>query len=462
MFSENIYIERRKQLTEKISSGIIFILGNSDVAMNYLDNTYHWRQDSNFAYFFGLNFQGLAGVIDVESGENILFGNELTIDDIIWGGDQPTLKERAAKVGVNIVNEYSTLKDYLNTAILKGRKIHFLPAYRGEQFIELSRLLGIKACSVNDYVSIELVKAIISLREVKSDLEIAEIERSLDIAYDMHTTAMRMAKSGVYEYEIAAALEHITLKNNGYVSFPPIVSINGQILHNHTYGNMLKKGRMLVVDSGAETDTYYASDITRTVPVDGKFDSRQKDIYEIVLAANLKGIEGVKPGVDNVENHINAVSTLLDGLKDLGLVKGNSRDAVMNGVGSFFMPHGLGHQMGMDVHDMEGLGESLVGYDESLKRSTIPGIKSLRMGKKLRVGHVLTVEPGCYFIPAWYDIWKKENRAAEYINYDKVAEYLDFGGIRIEDDVLVTETGHRVLGKPVPKTVAEVEATCNQ
>lgn len=462
MFKKEVYIERRKKVAEKVGSGVILFLGNVEAPLNYPDNSYYWRQDSNFAYFFGLQCQGLAGVIDIESGENIIFGTEITIDDIIWGGPQKSLKERSESVGIDIVKDYSELSTFLKNAVKSGRRVHYLPAYRGEHFLELSKLLSLKTCVINEYVSRDLIKAVVSLREIKSDIEIVEIERAEDIAYEMQTTAMKMAKSGVYEYEIAGALEGITLKNNGHLSFHSIISINGQTLHNHTHNNVLTKGRMLVVDAGAETDTLYASDITRSIPVDGKFDSRQRDIYEIVLAANLKGIEGIKPGINNVENHIASVTTLLEGLKGLGMVKGDPLDAVMNGVGALFMPHGLGHQMGMDVHDMEGLGEDNVGYDENLKRSTIPGIKSLRMGKQLKVGHVFTVEPGCYFIPAWYDIWRKENRCADFINYDKVAEYLDFGGIRIEDDILVTENGHRVLGKPIPKTVEEVEKACNE
>ena len=462
MFTKETYITRREELRKKISAGIIFILGNTDVSFNYPDNQYHWRQDSNFSYFFGVNLPGLAGVIDVESDENIIFGTELTIDDIIWMGPQPTLKENAARVGITITKDYSTLQDYLRKAISAGRKIHILPAYRGEHYLEMSKLLGIKTCALKAYVSIELIRAIISMREIKSDIEIAEIEKAEVTAYEMHTTAMKMAKSGVYEYEIAGIIEGITLKHNQYISFPIILSINGQTLHNHTHNNMLKKGRMLVVDAGSETDMYYDSDITRTIPVDGKFDSRQRDIYEAVLAANLKGMEGIKPGCCNVDNHIAAVSTLLESLKSIGLVKGNIQDAVMNGAGAFFMPHGLGHQMGMDVHDMEGLGEERVGYDEKHKRSTIAGIGSLRMGKELKTGHVFTVEPGCYFIPAWYEKWKAEGICKEYINFDKVADYLDFGGVRIEDDVVVTNTGYRVLGKPIPKTVAEVEKTCGE
>ncbi len=460
MFADKIYIERRKKLRKKISSGVILFLGNVEAPANYPDNTYYFRQDSNFSYFFGLDLPGLAGVIDIESGEDIIFGTELTMDDIIWMGPQPKLTENAAKAGISTVRDYSTLHDYLNDAISKGRKIHFVKPYRGEQTLELSKLVGLKPCAIEHYVSVELIKAIVSLREIKSAVEIKEIEKAVDVAYEMHTAAMKMAKSGVYEYQVAGVVDGITLQHNGHNSFPSIITINGHIMHNHTHNNMLTKGRMLVVDAGAEIESLYDSDITRTTPVDGKFDSRQKDIYEAVLAANMKGIEGVKPGEINVNNHIAAVTTLLDGLKELGLVKGNTHDAVMNGVGAFFMPHGLGHQMGMDVHDMEGLGEDYVGYDEKTKRSKIPGIGSLRMGKELRPGHVFTVEPGCYFIPAWYDLWKGEKRAKDFINYDKVAKYLDFGGIRIEDNILVTKDGYRVLSTKIPKTVADVEAIC--
>jgi Xaa-Pro aminopeptidase len=461
MFNKEVYTKRRNKLQTMLSSGVVLILGNNEVSYNYPDNTYRWRQDSNFSYFFGLNLQGLAGIIDIDNNEHIIFGTELTVDDIVWMGSQPTLKENAAKAGINITREYSTLQTYLNEAVNKGRKIHFLPPYRGEHYLELEKLLGINYCAVNRYVSKELVKAVISLREIKEDVEIEEIEKAVLTAYDMHTTAMKMAKTGVYEYEIAGTIEGIALKHNNFISFPVILSINGQILHNHSHSNLLKEGRMLVVDAGAETELLYASDITRSIPVGGKFNSRQKDIYEAVLAANMKGIENIRIGQNNVDNHIAAVTTLLEHLKELKMVKGNVHDAVMNGAGGFFMPHGLGHQMGMDVHDMEGLGENLVGYDKNLERSTIPGIRSLRMGKKLKKGHVFTVEPGCYFIPELFNQWKSQGMCTEFINYDVVEKYLDFGGIRIEDDVLVTDDKARVLGKPIPKTVKEIENICD-
>ena len=463
MFEKKVYVGRRAELKKKLSEGIVMIPGNVESSYNYPDNQYRWRQDSNFSYFFGINLPGMIGIMDLDNDKDILFGTDFTVDDIIWMGSQPTLKENASKVGIKDVRDYALLQEYLLDAIHHGRKIHFMPLYRGEQKLEMSRLLGIKPSIINEYASTALSDAVISLREIKSEEEIEEIEKAEETAYLMHTTAMKMAKSGVYEYEIAGRIEGIALSRNGYISFPVILSINGQTLHNHSHANKLRKGRMLVVDAGAETDTYYASDITRSIPVDGKFDSRQKDIYQAVLAAQLKGIELVKPGSSNTDNHIAAVTVLLDCLKDIGLVKGNTHDAVMNGVGAFFMPHGLGHQMGMDVHDMEGLGENRVGYDSRHKRSTIAGISSLRMGKQLKVGHVFTVEPGCYFIPAWFDKWKAENRCAEFINYDKVATYLDFGGIRIEDDVLVVKGGHRVLGRrPIPKTIDEVEECCGQ
>ncbi|MCK9302246.1 MAG: aminopeptidase P family protein [Bacteroidales bacterium] len=461
MFNKEVYTKRRNKLQTMLSSGVVLILGNNEVSYNYPDNTYRWRQDSNFSYFFGLNLQGLAGIIDIDNNEHIIFGTELTVDDIVWMGSQPTLKENAAKAGINITREYSTLQTYLNEAVNKGRKIHFLPPYRGEHYLELEKLLGINYCAVNRYVSKELVKAVISLREIKEDVEIEEIEKAVLTAYDMHTTAMKMAKTGVYEYEIAGTIEGIALKHNNFISFPVILSINGQTLHNHSHSNLLKEGRMLVVDAGAETELLYASDITRSIPVGGKFNSRQKDIYEAVLAANMKGIENIRIGQNNVDNHIAAVTTLLEHLKELKMVKGNVHDAVMNGAGGFFMPHGLGHQMGMDVHDMEGLGENLVGYDKNLERSTIPGIRSLRMGKKLKKGHVFTVEPGCYFIPELFNQWKSQGMCTEFINYDVVEKYLDFGGIRIEDDVLVTDDKARVLGKPIPKTVKEIENICD-
>jgi Xaa-Pro aminopeptidase len=346
----------------------------------------------------------------------------------------------------------------IKKAVQEGRQVHFCNPYRGETLRQVSKLVGLHYDSVKDYVSKPLIRAIVKQREIKADYEIVEIEKAVDIAYSMHTEMMKMAKNvGIYEYQIAGRVEGITMEHNGTVSFPVICSINGQTLHNHYHGNKLAEGRMLVLDTGAELDNCYCSDITRTVPVGGKFNDRQKAIYEIVLDANLKSIQICKPGMSYRDVHFAACLTLAEGLKKLGLMKGDMQKAVENSAHALFMPHGLGHMMGLDVHDMENLGEDYVGYDDETTRAKEFGTAYLRCGKTLKEGFVITVEPGCYFIPQLIKQWKNEQKFAEYINYDEVEKYLDFGGIRIEDDVLITKDGCRVLGKPIPKTLAEIE-----
>jgi Xaa-Pro aminopeptidase len=456
MFSANVYTDRRNRLRKEVASGLLLIPGNQEAAFNYPANTYHFRQDSTFLYLFGLDHPDLAGVIDLDEGKDYLFGNDVDIDDIIWMGPQPAMQERALRAGVQNTAPLQALQEMVGKARGEGRKIHYLPPYRGETFIQLSGLLGIPVSQIKEKASAELTQGVIRLRSVKDRFEIEEIERAVDIAYDMHTTAMKMARPGVREQEIAGVIEGISLSGGGPVSFPIILSMDGQTLHNHYHGNILAKGRMMVVDAGAETELHYASDITRTIPVGGVFEPRQKDIYEIVLQANMETIKASKPGVTNKSLHLMAAGIIARGLKDLGLMKGNMDAAVEHGAHALFFPHGLGHMLGLDVHDMEGLGENLVGYNHEVKRSEQFGTAFLRFGKKHQPGYVFTIEPGIYFIPALIDLWRKQGKFTEFIDYDKVETYKDFGGIRIEDDVLVTENGHRVLGKPIPKTVKEL------
>lgn len=460
MFKKEVYIDRRNRLKKEMKSGLALILGNSEASYNYPANTYHFRQDSDFLYFFGLDIPDFVGVIDIDNDKDYIFANDVDIEDIIWMGPQPLVKDLAAKVGVNNTAPYTDLAGFLNVAIQASRKVHFLPYYRGDRLVQLKQLLGFLTARAKDYVSQELIEAVVKLRSIKDDYEIEEIEKAVNIAYDMHTTAMKMCKAGVIEREIAGRMEGISLSQGGPVSFPIILTINGQTLHNHYHGNTLTEGRMMIADAGAETTMHYSSDITRTTPVGGKFSQRQKEVYEIVLDANVKAIEAIKPGVEYREIHLLACKVIAEGLKKLGLMKGDMNAAVKAGAHTLFMPHGLGHMMGLDVHDMEGLGENNVGYNETTKRATQFGTAYLRLGRELQSGFVLTVEPGCYFIPELIEQWKKEGTNAEFINFDKVDEYKDFGGIRIEDDILVTETGYRVLGKHIPKTVAEIEATC--
>ena len=457
MFSAKIYSDRRERLRQELNTGIILFPGNTESAFNYPANTYSFRQDSSFLYFFGIDHPDMAGVIDLDNRTDHLFGNDVDIDDIIWMGKQPSVKDQALKVGIEHTAPLKELDVFINDARDKGCKIHYLPPYRGETMIYLSDLLGLHAFKLRENASEMLIKGVIKLRMVKEDVEIREIERMIDVACIMHTTAMKMAKPGVVEQEIAGVIEGIALSHGGPVSFPVILSVNGQTLHNHYHGNTLSEGRMLVVDAGCESGLHYASDITRTVPVGGKFSQRQKEIYEIVLRANIAATAAVKAGTPFRDIHLLAATEIVKGMKDLGFMKGDVAEAVGKGAHTLFFPHGLGHPLGLDVHDLEGLGENFVGYDEEITRSKEFGLAFLRFGRKLQKNFVMTIEPGIYFIPELIDSWKSENKLAEFINYTKVETYMDFGGIRIEDDVLVTETGPKVLGKPIPKTVAEIE-----
>ncbi|MDP4281141.1 MAG: aminopeptidase P family protein [Bacteroidota bacterium] len=457
MFPSNVYKERRNRLRKEIKNGLVLFPGNQEVAYNYPANTYTFRQDSNFLYFFGLDHPDLAAVIDLDEGKDYLFGNDVDMDDIIWMGKQPTMKERGVKVGVENTQPLKDLDEMIRKALAKKRTIHFVTPYRGETKQQLSDLLGIPYKDLKAKASPELIHAIVKLRMEKDDLEIEEIEKMVDVAYIMHTTAMKMAKPGVVEREIAGVLEGISVSHGGPVSFPVILTINGQTLHNHYHGNVLRAGRIMVVDAGSESDMHYASDITRSFPVGGKFSDRQKEIYQIVLNANMAGIAAVKPGVPFHEVHSLAALEIVKGLKDLGFIKGDPVEAVKKGAHFLFFPHGLGHPLGMDVHDLEGLGEDNVGYDDEIKRSTEFGLSSLRFGRRLQKRFITTIEPGIYFIPDLIDLWKSEKKLEDFINYKKVEEFRDFGGIRIEDDVLVTNAGHRVLGRPIPKTIVDVE-----
>jgi Xaa-Pro aminopeptidase len=457
MFEPKVYSSRRNRLRSLVSSGIILFPGNPEAAMNYAANTFHYRQDSNFLYYFGLDHDGFAGIIDVDNNKDIIFGNDVDMDDIIWMGLQPSVKEQAAKAGVENTLPLSKLEAFVKDTLAKGRKVHIVKPYRGEVLIWLESLLGVHHSQVKNFISEELIRGIVSMRSVKEEAEIREIEQAIDVAYIMHTTGMIMAKPGILEQKIAGAIEGIAISYGGPVSFPVILSVDGQTLHNHNHSNILKEGRMMVIDAGCESALHYASDITRTVPVGGKFNRRQKEIYEVVLKANTEVIKAIKPGIYFKEIHLLAAKTIAAGLKELGLMKGDTDEAVAKGAHALFFPHGLGHMLGLDVHDMEGLGENFVGYDSTISRSNQFGLAFLRLARKLEPGFVLTDEPGIYFIPALIDQWRIEGKFNEFINYDKVETYKDFGGIRIEDDILVTADGHKVLGKPIPKTVEEVE-----
>lgn len=460
MFKAQTYLNRRHNLRKRIDSGIALFMGNDESPMNYADNTYHFRQDSSFLYYFGLNTAGLSGIVDVDEGKDYIFGNDLTVEDFVWMGYQPSLKEQAQKVGIENTRSIPDLEKFLKEAVAKGREIHLVPQYRAENKIKLFNWLGIKLNETQDAASVELIKAVVAQREIKSDEELLEIEKGVNTTVDMHVAAMQMVQSGIMESEIAAKVLEIAVKAGGNISFPIIATIHGETLHNHYHGNKLKDGDMLLLDCGAETALGYAGDLSSTMPVAATFSERQKEIYNIVLASHNASIEMLAPGLPFKNIYYETCRVIVEGLKDLDLMKGNAEEAVQLGAHAMFFPCGVGHQMGLDIHDMENLGEVYVGYDGKPK-STQFGIKSLRLAKPLVPGLVLTIEPGIYFVPSLIDMWKAEKRFADFINYDKLETYKDFGGIRNEENFVITADGYRLIGKQKPKTIEDVEKQKN-
>jgi Xaa-Pro dipeptidase len=463
MFTAETYIARRRRLQEDLRSGLILFLGNDSSPMNFPANEYLFRQDSSFLYFWGLDLPGLAAIIDIEQDREIVFGLESTIDDIIWSGPQPTLKAHCLKCGVKNIATPAQLNATLNEALRKGRCIHFLPQYRPENLIKVQDLLGLNVAVVNFHTSPALVKAVVAQRSVKTEEEIQQIETALDVTYDMQTLAMRMAQPGKSEKEIVAAMAACAYAGAGSgLAYPIIFTTQGHILHNPRHGNLMQAGDLVINDSGCESALHYACDITRTCPAGGKFSRRQKEIYAIVLQAQQKAIENISTGIEYREVHLIAAREVVLGLKALGLMSGDVDEAVAAGAHALFLPHGLGHMLGLDVHDMEDLGEDYVGYTDTISRNPQFGLCYLRLARKLEPGFVITVEPGLYFMPHLIDQWKAEKKFAEFIDYAKVEAYRDFGGVRIEDDVLVLPEGRRVLGRPIPKSIEEVEALAGE
>lgn len=425
--------------------------------MNYGANTYRYRQDSTFIYYFGMDRPGLAALLDCDSGGVTVFGNELEMDDIVWTGPQPTIANQAAQVGVQDTAPYASVSDNLSEARNAGRKIHFLPPYRGENIIQLQQWLYVKPSEAKAQASEALIRAVVAQRSIKTAEELAELHKVCTTTSRMHRRAMEYARPGMLEAEVAAQARAVALAADGDLSFPIICSVNGQTLHNHHHHNKISKGRLLLVDTGAEAPTRYAGDMTRTFPVGASFTQKQREVYQIVLDSQLAAIDMLAPGVSYKDVHLKAASVIAGGLTELGLMKGNPEEAVAAGAHALFFPHGLGHMMGLDVHDMEDLGENFVGYNDEVQRSDQFGTAYLRLGRKLEPGFVLTVEPGIYFIPELTDMWQSEGKFNEFLNYDRIKEYSDFGGIRIEDDYAITENGARLLGEPAPKTVEDVE-----
>ena len=456
-FTADVYQSRRQRLGQQVNSGMILFLGNGESPFNSPDNHYRFRQDSSFLYFCGLDQPGLAMLLDCETGVATLFGKLQSLDDVIWSGSLPTLERQAEQVGVEATASIDDLQTTLSTAIDLGRTIHYLPTCRAANKIQLAALLGKSIKTLDKEVSPRLIRAVVALRSAKGVEEIAELDAAADLGYQLHTTAMGMAEPGVYEWEISGEMEAIAARSGRMLSFPPIVTVHGETLHNHQRGNRLQKGDLLLVDCGVESRLHYASDHTRTIPVGGHFSSRQRDIFQIVLATLEQARKLIRPGISYLEVHLAACRTLVTGLHSLGLMRGDIDQAVAAGAHALFMPHGLGHLLGLDVHDMEDLGEDYVGYDDKLQRSDQFGLSGLRLGRELQENFVLTVEPGLYFIPKLIEQWQNRKYHTDYINYDKLGEYLSFGGIRLEDDILVTRSGNRLLGRPIPLQPDEIE-----
>jgi Xaa-Pro aminopeptidase len=457
MFPVTTYINRRKVLKKAVSKGVLLFFGNGESPMNYADNTYHFRQDSTFLYYFGNDYAGLSAIIDLDEDREIIFGDELTIDDIVWMGRQPALREKCEHAGIRETLPSGALKGYLRDAAAGGRQIHFLPPYRAEHKIKLLDWLNIAPAAQAGAASLEFVKAVVNQRNYKSDEEVEQIEEAVAISVEMHRKAITMARPGMTELEIAAAMNEIAMRHGGQLSFPTIATINGQTLHNHDHGNTLMSGKLMLIDAGAENAMHYAGDLSSTFPVDKKFTERQKTVYQIRYNMHRAAVAALRPGIAFRDVHFIAAKTLVEGFKNLGLMKGDATGAVMAGAHALFFVHGLGHMMGLDVHDMENLGEKWVGYAGE-SRSTQFGLKSLRLARTLETGFVHTIEPGIYFIPELIDRWKAKKQLEQFINYDAVETYKDFGGIRNEEDYLITPTGARRLGPPLPLSAEEMEA----
>jgi Xaa-Pro dipeptidase len=458
MFPTKIYVARRNVLKERMKSGLLLFLGNEESPMNYGANTFSFRQDSTFLYYWGLDYPSLAAIIDLDEHREIIFGDDPTVDEIVWTGPQVLIKDKSAKVGVSETMPAKKLAEIVREVHQKGRKVHFLRQYRADNLLKLEALVMIPSGQLNSSASVEFHKAVVDQRSIKAKEEIEQIEIAVNVTREMQMTAMRMSKPGMVEREVAGVMNGIAIAGGGDLAFPIIFSIHGETLHNHHHGNTMKKGDIVVNDSGAESALHYAGDITRTFPVSGKFTPKQKEIYQIVFEAQKKSIEMIAPDVKFKDVHLTSCRTLASGLKDLGLMKGDIDEAVQAGAHAMFFQCGTGHMMGLDVHDMENLGEEFIGYDDHTQRSAQFGLCYLRMAKALQPGYVVTVEPGIYFIPELYNAWKAERKFEQFLNYSAIGKYMNFGGVRIEDDVLVTPKGYRLLGKKIPKTISEVEA----
>lgn len=458
LFSKSTYVERRNELKKLVGSGLIVLFGNNDSPANYPSNTYKFRQDSSFLYYFGLHRNGLVGVIDVDNDREYLVGDEIDIEDIVWYGSVTSVAEMAEMTGVARTAAMRELPAIVESAKAQGEEVHFLPPYRFDNQIQIMDLLGIHPSQQKAAASLKLIAAVVKMRTTKTEEEIAELERAAEIGYEMHTTAMRLCRPGITEQYIGGMVDGIANAYGCMVSFQTIATQHGEVMHGNPSTAKLEAGRLILVDAGAETNENYCSDNTRTTPVSGVFTQKQKDIYNIVVECHDHVLEVAKPGVKWWDVHFAVCRIITERLQQLGLMKGDVEESLKAGAHAMFLPHGLGHSMGMDVHDMEGLGQVYVGFDKEVRPSTQFGTNALRFGRRLQKGFVVTDEPGIYFIPALIDDWKKNGTNAQFLNFDKIDEYRDFGGIRIEDDVLITDEGCRFIGsKRIPYHVEDVE-----
>ena len=461
MFNKETYIHRRRRLNELMGSGLVVLFGNNESPCNYPNNAYYpFRQDSTFLYYFGQKRDGLVGIIDVDNGDEILVGDDIDIEDIVWYGSVDSVSDMAKQAGVAKSCAMNELSAIFSKAQRQGQAIHFLPPYRHDTMILIHDLLGIHPREQKDAASLQLIKAVVKMRSTKEPLEIEELERASEIGYQMHTTAMKTARAGLTEKYVGGIIDGTANAWGAKVSFATIFTQHGEIMHGVPTMAPLENGRLALCDCGGETLEHYCSDHTRTFPVSGRFTQRQREIYSIVEACHDYVLDVAKPGVKYMDVHFAVCRMMTERLKELGLMKGDVDEAVAAGAHALFLPHGLGHMMGMDVHDMEGLGQIYVGFDEETRpRLDQFGTNALRMGRRLEEGFVVTDEPGIYFIPDLIDDWRSKGHCAEWLNFDKIETYKDFGGIRIEDDVLITSDGCRFLGeKRIPYHIEEIES----
>ena len=466
MFSKEVYARRRQTLVAKMADsaaegkrGIALFIGNTEAPAQYKDNCYKFRQDSTWLYFFGIDQPLYAAIIDLDNGNETIFANDVEIGDIIWMGPQPSVASVAASVGVEKSAPYTDLNAAVAKVLAEGRPVHFVNPSRYYNTMKIASLLGCGTDEVAGRFSLALTKAIISMRLVKEDCEIEAIDDACNLGYEMHTVARNSIIPGIIEQEIVGKMDGVTLSKGWGVSFPTILTQHGETLHNHLHDKIIEPGKLMVIDAGAESNVHYASDFTRTYPTSGKFTAKQREIYQIVCDCNEFAFSMTRPGISYREVHLKTMHLMLEELRALDIVRGDVQDMVEAGIAGLFMPHGLGHNMGLDVHDMEDYGENYVGYDDDQRRSPQLGLGSLRMARKLVPGNVITDEPGIYFIPALIEKWKSEKTDQGFVNYQKLESYYDFGGIRLEDDVLVTADGARRLGKErLPISPDDVEA----